>query len=49
MTTISALGARQVTSCPACGYPTLDASLCALCSPLAAMSALGNALTVRLP
>jgi hypothetical protein len=49
VTTISALGARQVTSCPACGYPTLDASLCALCSPLAAMSAMGTALTARLP
>lgn len=26
---------RPVASCPACGYPTVNAALCAICSPLA--------------
>ncbi len=26
---------RQLALCPACGYPTLDARLCAVCTPLA--------------
>jgi hypothetical protein len=28
--------ARPIALCPACGYPTLDAKLCSVCSPLAA-------------
>ena len=26
---------RHMASCPACGYPTVNAALCAICSPLA--------------
>ncbi|WP_156448473.1 hypothetical protein [Mycobacterium sp. NAZ190054] len=36
MATILPPEARRVACCPACGYPTLDASVCALCSPLTA-------------
>jgi hypothetical protein len=27
---------RRTALCPACGYPTMDAKLCAVCTPLAA-------------
>lgn len=32
---------RHTATCPACGYPTVNAALCAVCSPLAAGLGLG--------
>ncbi|AFM19869.1 hypothetical protein Mycch_5183 [Mycolicibacterium chubuense NBB4] len=36
MATMFPLQTRQPATCPACGYPTLEARICAACSPLAA-------------
>jgi hypothetical protein len=33
---------RPTAPCPACGYPTLDAKLCSVCTPLAASLGYGT-------